>query len=139
MEAITDLKHILHRGRGKYITKNDGNVTLVAYFFLLNLLNRITIKLHLIEKNNSTIISIPLVFSNIFTSNRANIFYTTPHDNLATSCSQIGQQTVAQLTKNSWGHNLAIINKCKSIEFDGFRNKLELNNYNNVFGEGKLV
>ncbi len=75
MEAITDLKHILHRGRGKYITKNDGNVTLVAYFSLLNLLNRITIKLHLIEKNNSTIISIPFVFSNIFTSNRANILY----------------------------------------------------------------
>jgi len=216
MEAITDLKHILHSGRGKYTTKNDGNEALAGYFSLLNLLNRITIKLHSIEKTNSTIISIPFVFSNIFTSNRANIFYhstfnnrlnltkfqfiierifsnrsnstclyvedsncgenaivknmvnfkicvaklktstdfihrfshinlrvvtqwyvfcPTVQDKLATSCSQIGQHAVAYLTKIPWGHNLAIISKCKSIEFDGFRNKLELNSYENVFGE----
>jgi hypothetical protein len=86
MEAITDLKHILHSSRGKYIVKNDGNVALVGYSFLLNLLNRITIKLHLIEKTNSTIISIQFVFSTIFISIKANIFYTSTHDNLATSC-----------------------------------------------------
>ena len=163
MEAITDLKHILHRGRGKYITKNDGSEALVGNFYLLNFLNRITIKRHLLEKTNSTNISIPFVFSHIFTSNRANIFYcltfhnrlnqiklrlkikknianrsnstcldkgsncgentivkstqprneqfnrnqntikqwhlfsTIAHDNLATTCSQIRQQAVAQL------------------------------------------
>ena len=54
---------------------NGGREALVAYFYLLNLLNRLTIKLPLIEKTNSTIIFIPFVFSNIFTSTSANIFY----------------------------------------------------------------
>ncbi|VAW42082.1 FIG074102: hypothetical protein [hydrothermal vent metagenome] len=42
------------------------------------------------------------------------VFYTTAHDNLATTCSQIGQQAVTQLTKIPWGHNIAIISKCKN-------------------------
>ncbi len=111
MEAITDLKHILHRG--KYITKNNGNVVLAGYFFLLNLLNRITIKLHLIEKTSSTITSIPFAISTIFTSNKANIFY----------CFNCGENAIVKIVH---------IFVCKYIKTNKSAKYKEINNNQNT-------